>query len=132
MLLPITMLYSGLFGLLITVLIICVVRLRLKFNIVHSSDNNRILEKAIRGHANAIETIPFAVILLGLLEVSNTNSAILWILASMLFLGRVMHAIYFLKDGTSFKYRRIGMALTLAYYIIASCILLGTTTMRLI
>ncbi|KZZ75338.1 hypothetical protein A3765_25045, partial [Oleiphilus sp. HI0130] len=47
---------------------------------------------AIRAHANALENVPLALLLLLMLELNHLNPILTNILGSMLVLGRVMHA----------------------------------------
>jgi len=79
---------------------------------------------AVRTHANALENIPLALILLGLLELQQAEKYGLMGLASMLIIGRILHASGLSKhQGTSFGrfYGTLAtwiMILTSAVYLI--------------
>lgn len=113
MALPVTSLTAIFAGLLILLLTIRVVQLRIRNGVVLGDNDNRALAKAIRGHANAVEQLPIALILMGLSEAQVGNATALWICAGILIIGRIMHGTYFAIHGTPWMLRRIGMSLTL-------------------
>lgn len=88
-------------------------------------NNDKITQKRIRGHANAAEQIPMALILLGLVEFLLGQTQALTI-AVILILGRFMHAAYFSFDGVHWRFRFFGMILTVLAQIMA---LLGLLSM---
>jgi hypothetical protein len=92
MVLPITALYGSLCGLLIIVLAIQVVRLRRKLKVGIGTGNDYQLKRAIRVHANAIEYIPIALILLALFEANQGNTFLAHGVGMSLVIGRVLHA----------------------------------------
>lgn len=110
--LPITSLTAIFAGLLILSLTFQVIRLRRKDGVVIGDNNDRVLAKAIRGHANAAEQVPIALILMGLSELQGSPSSLIFAAALTLITGRVMHAIYFARHGTHWKMRFYGMWLT--------------------
>ncbi len=112
--LPVTSLSAIFAALLILVLTVQVIRLRRKDGVVIGDNNDRVLAKAIRGHANATEQLPIALILMGLAELQGAPAGLLWIAAASLIAGRVMHATYFGIHGTHWKLRFYGMWLTFA------------------
>ncbi len=68
----------------------------------------------MRAHANFIEYVPMALILLGLLELSGLGATWLWIAGGTLLLGRVLHAVGLSRSsGVSFG-RFWGILLTWA------------------
>lgn len=80
--------------------------------IVHGDNDDKDMMKRIRGHANASEQIPIALITLALSEWVLPG----WwtiIIAAMLVAGRVMHGIYFGRPGAPHQLRQFGMVLTL-------------------
>jgi len=111
--LPITSLTAFLAGIIILLLTIKVIRIRRRDGVVLGDNNDRALSKAIRGHANAVEQLPIALILMGLAEVQGGSNALLWLCAAMLIVGRLMHGIYFAHHGTPWQLRMFGMGLTL-------------------
>ena len=110
--LPITSLTAVCAALLILLLTLQVVRLRRKDGVVLGDNGDRVLAKAIRGHANATEQLPIALILMGLAELQGAPTTLLWLAATALVIGRVMHATYFGIHGTHWKLRFYGMWLT--------------------
>ncbi|WP_400086590.1 MAPEG family protein [Yoonia sp. R78084] len=115
--LPITSVTAILAGLLILLLTIKVIQLRRRGGVVLGDNDDRILAKAIRGHANAVEQLPIALILMGLAEAQGASQALLVLAAMALVVGRALHGIYFAVHGTHWRFRFIGMWLTLAAQI---------------
>lgn len=76
------------------------------------TDCSEAMQRAIRVHANALENIPLALIMLLMLELNHLNPILTNILGCMLVLGRVLHAWGLSKkDGVSFG-RFYGMLFT--------------------
>ena len=111
--LPVTSLTAIFAALLILLLTVQVVRLRRKGGVVLGDNGDRVLAKAIRGHANATEQLPIALILMALAELQGASTALLWPAAASLGLGRIMHATYFGIHGTHWRLRFYGMWFTL-------------------
>ena len=111
--LPVTSLTALCAGALILLLTIKVIQLRRRDGVVLGDGDNRALGKAIRGHANAVEQLPIALIIMGLAELQGGHTALLSIIAVALVIGRVLHGVYFAYDGTHWRFRFVGMALTL-------------------
>ena len=112
--LPVTSFAALLAGLLILLLTIKVIQLRRRGGVVLGDNDDRILAKAIRGHANAVEQLPIALILMGLAEAQGASQALLILAAMALIVGRALHGIYFAVHGTLWRFRFFGMWLTLA------------------
>lgn len=61
------------------------------------------MKRAVRAHANAVENIPIALILLLILEVNQLAPWLLHVLGCIILLGRVLHAVGISKkSGPSF------------------------------
>ena len=60
--------------------------------IVIGDGDDKVMQKLIRGHANASEQIPMALILLGLVKYLN-GGTYACIIAAILIIGRISHAI---------------------------------------
>lgn len=112
--LPITSLTALFAGLLILLLTVRVVQLRRRGGVVHGDNNDRALMKAIRGHANAVEQMPIALILMGLSELQGANTAWLAAVAAVIVTGRSLHGAYFAFHGLHWRLRTTGMWMTLA------------------
>jgi hypothetical protein len=68
--------------------------------------------RAVRAHANAIETIPLALVLLLVLELDQTQPWLLHAFGIMLLVGRVLHGLG-LSGASGYSFgRSVGMALT--------------------
>lgn len=89
---PVTSFFALLLTLLIIYLALQVVRARRRFKIGYGADNNETLCKAIGAHANAVENIPIALLLMLMLELNKLNSIVLIALASAFFIARVFQA----------------------------------------
>jgi hypothetical protein len=100
-------------GLLILSLTAKVIQLRRRDGVVLGDNDNRTLTKEIRGHANATEQFPIALILMGLAEAQGGSTGFLAAFAACLVVGRLLHAVYFAMHGTHWRLRQLGMLLTL-------------------
>ena len=95
-----------------------VIGVRRKDHIVLGDGGDHVMNKKIRGQANAAEQIPIALILLGLAEYLLPGLMPM-IIAVLLVTGRAMHAVYFTIHGTNFRLRFYGMLLTLVAQTLA-------------
>ncbi len=88
----ITLLFASLHILLMLVLAIRVVghRRALKIGIGDGGDTR--LARKVRAHANFIEYVPLALLMLALLELGGLGAMWLWTLGGTLLLARVLHA----------------------------------------
>ena len=109
---PITAWSTFLLGGLYLWLTILIIMVRRSDGIVLGDNNDRIMSKKIRGHANAAEQIPLGLILIALNETLNPAPTAL-VIAAVLIVGRYLHAVYFAQDGTHFRFRLYGMLFTL-------------------
>jgi len=80
--------------------------------IVLGDGDDKIMQKRIRGHANAAEQIPMALILLGFVEYLN-GTTYACVIAAILIIGRLLHGLYFISTDLTFRFRFYGMLLTL-------------------
>ena len=81
------------------------------------------LEKRMRAHGNFIETVPMALILILLNEISGASSTLLYGLAAVLIVARLMHYIS-IAYRTRLIFRVIGMLSTLLVIAVAALALL--------
>ncbi|MEO1561915.1 MAG: MAPEG family protein [Pseudomonadota bacterium] len=91
--------------------------------IIHGDADDKDMMKRIRGHANASEQIPIALITLGLAEWVASGWWII-VIAIGFVTGRVMHGLYFAYHGFPHQFRVFGMLLTLVFQIAAIATLL--------
>ncbi len=112
MIAPITALYAGILGIFLVVLALLVVRVRIREGVAIGDGGNKAMLAAIRVHANAVENIPIALILMCLLEVNGGSGWWLHALGEALVLGRFMHAFGLFQKRNVNRWRQVGMLIT--------------------
>ena len=115
-----TALMCGAWFLILTAL---VVMKRRGDGIVLGDNDDRIMEKLIRGQANAAEQMPIFLIILALAEFNGATAALLAPTATLFTLGRISHGYYFGWHGTHWRFRFYGMLATLTAQILALILL---------
>jgi uncharacterized membrane protein YecN with MAPEG domain len=108
----ITAFYAGLNGLILLVLAVRVARQRGKSNVGLGTGGDATLERAIRIHGNAVESIPIVLILLGLAEAVGSSPLLLHGIGAALTLGRLLHAWGLTQSSGRSLGRLAGMSLT--------------------
>lgn len=99
---------------LVTALVMRVVFLRRRYKVGIGSGDHPDLAKAVRAHANAMETIPFAVLLMLIAELAGAHQTLLLAGGSVLVVGRCLHA-YGLSSHAGYSFGRFfGMVMTKA------------------
>lgn len=99
----VTAFYAALSALLILLLAFRVVRLRWRARVGVGDGGDRVLARGIRAHANAVEYLPLALLLLLLLELLAIAPVWLHVLGIVLILSRLFHAWGLSRSGgTSF------------------------------
>lgn len=89
----ITLLVAGLHGLLVLALLAPIVARRRGRQIGLGHGGDATLQRRIRVHANFVEYVPLALVLLALLELSGADRVVVATLGGALFVARVLHAI---------------------------------------
>lgn len=120
----ITTLYAGLLAILYIALAACVIRGRYKYRIGLGDGGNEDMVRRIRIHGNFAEYVPFALLLLFLVDDAQTSPVIVHILGLMLLIGRLLHAWGVSSSSGVSKGRFIGMVLTMVMIIACAVILL--------
>ncbi len=116
----ITLLFASLHVLLMLVLLVRISRHRHGHRIGLGDGGDSVLARKVRVHGNFIEHAPLALLMLGLLELCGLPAIWLWVLGSVLLLGRLMHAIGFSRSSGHSAGRFWGTALTwLAFLLMA-------------
>ncbi len=119
-----TGLYAALAALLVVALSIRVVWLRNAVRVGIGTGGNERLARAIRAHANAVEYLPIALLLLLILDLDQTQPWLLHGFGIVLIVARVLHAIGLSNHaGHSFG-RAAGIALTLLVIVAMALLLL--------
>lgn len=116
--LSITPLYAAIFGLLFIPFTLRVGLYRVKNTINLGDGGDPELLRRIRGQGNFIETVPIALILLIVMELSGASSIWLHSLGALLVFGRVCHYAAITELGP-FVLRPVGMVSTLSTYLVA-------------
>lgn len=116
--------YVGLAALLVLALAARVMWLRNVRGVGIGSGGDAGLERAIRAHANAIEYLPAALLMLVVLAVEQTRPGLLHVFGIVLIVGRVLHAIGLSGSaGRSFG-RMAGIALTVLVMLAMAILLI--------
>jgi uncharacterized membrane protein YecN with MAPEG domain len=123
----VTVLYAGLNGLIVVALTFYVIAYRFANKVSIGHDGHPNLERRVRVHGNAVETIPLALILIGFLEFYQTSSYVLHGLGAALTIGRVLHAVGLSRTLEVNVGRSLGIVLTMTVISTASilAILIG-------
>lgn len=105
--------YLGLNALLLVWFVFKVVGLRRREQVSLGDGGNKHLQRVMRGHANAAETMPIFFIMLSVAALINTPGFVLHIFGALFTAGRVYHALFFVREKSGFNPRYYGMLLTL-------------------
>ncbi|GAB6195695.1 MAPEG family protein [Lysobacter xanthus] len=122
--LPVTSIVAGLHGLLLLTLLWPIVALRRGRKIGLGDGGDPQLLRRIRVHANFIEYVPFALLLLALLEGTGLRRDAVAALGAALLLARVLHALGLSRSGGYSIGRFWGTLLTWGVILTASVLAL--------
>ena len=114
----ITPIYVAVLTAMLVFLIVDVVRLRNRFKVSLGESEHPELQRAVRIHGNFVETVPWAILLMFLIEYQDGNVFLLHAMGIAIVVGRILHRMA-LKSGT-LKCRVAGMALTMTVFIIGA------------
>ena len=104
----VTALYAGLLGILSLAIAFRAGSTRSKLDISIGDGGNPELMLAMRRHANFVEFVPLALILIGLLEMNGVAALAIHLLGGGLFVFRICHAVGLKADSMSSLPRGIG------------------------
>jgi len=121
---PITGLYAALQAFVAVALIVPIGRLRAKHGVSIHAGGHPDLDVAIRRHANWTEHVPFALLLIGLLELNGGSAGLLHGLGASLLVARIVHPLGLKADTMRSPLRGIGALGTLLVTVIAAIALL--------
>ncbi|MFI5320294.1 MAG: MAPEG family protein [Myxococcota bacterium] len=121
---PITGLYAGIQALLAIFLAFQVGQLRGKLGVSLGDGSNAVLNVAVRRHGNWAEHVPFALLLMGLLELNGGGTMLLHGLGIALTLGRIAHPLGLRSDKLSTPQRIAGAGLTVLVTLVAAVALI--------
>ena len=120
-----TMITAGMLGLMIVVLGLRVSAIRRSAHVSLGDGGNPLLEERIRAHGNAVETIPIALILLGLAERALGQTWYLVAMAVVLVVSRLIHPIGMARPSPNAA-RVLGILGTWSVIGILALILIGS------
>ena len=115
----VTIIYAGLLGLFSIALSAGAGILRGRKGIDAGDGGDADLLRAMRRHANFIEYVPLALVLIALIEMNGVRSLVIHGLGMTLIAGRLLHAAFF-NDGVKSAPRGVGAGLTALVIAISS------------
>ena len=121
---PITGVYAALQAFVAIALVAPIGRLRTKYEVSIHAGGHPDLDVAIRRHANWTEHVPFALLLIALLELNGGSAALLHGLGAGLLVTRILHPIGLKAETMRAPLRGIGALGTLLVTVIAAIALL--------
>jgi uncharacterized membrane protein YecN with MAPEG domain len=124
-------LYAGLLGLIWIWLTSNTGRKRGREKVSIGDGGNIHIIRAMRGHANFVESAPLALIILMMAAVIGTPVFVIHISGVMLVLGRFLHAYHFIQDDAPRWQRAAGMILTTLVIAVGSIGLIGHAVLNL-
>lgn len=120
----ITPLYAALLAILFVALTVQVIRLRQKHRVALGDGGQSDLARAIRVHANFVESVPLALLLLFFAEYQGLADWLVYLLGAALLLARLLHAYGVSQPRENLRFRASGMLLTLSVLLLAAISLL--------
>jgi uncharacterized membrane protein YecN with MAPEG domain len=120
----VTPLYAGLLALWFAILGFRVIQLRRHTHVSAGDGGEPGLQRAIRGHANFVEYVPLALLLLAVLELSRFSIYVLHGLGATLLVARLIHGWAFSFTSGSPQGRLVGATLTFIVLIIEAVLCL--------
>ena len=121
---PITAVYAGLLGLVFIALEVPIGVLRTRTGVSLGDGGNPDLTVLIRRHANFVEHVPLALLLIALLELNGAGKGLLHVLGTALVLARLIHPFGLDVHVMRRPPRGFGAAVTSFVILIASGALL--------
>ena len=108
----VTLLFGALFALMLLVLSLRVVLRRREVQIGIGSGGDKTLARQMRVHGNFVEHVPFALLVLALLEACGLERGWVWLFGGTLLLGRILHVIGLSRSAGYSVGRFVGVLLT--------------------
>ena len=116
----ISTMYAAIFGLMFVPFTFYVGIYRVKNSILLLDGGDEEMARRIRAHGNFIETVPIALIMLVLMEVSGASAIWIHSLGSVLVIARLTHYITLATNPGNTVPRALGMVGTLSVYLVAA------------
>lgn len=121
----ITLLYAGLCAILVIFLAVRVVQWRFRHKIGLGDGGDRELQMRVRAHANAIENVPLALILLGGMELNGYNMVVIHGFGGVLVVSRMAHAWGLSHSSGTSKGRLFGSLFTWTLMVVMALFAIG-------
>ena len=116
----VTLLFAAALGLINLWLSIRVARARIGRKVMTGDGGDSFVIARMRAHANFNEYVPIALVLMGLIELMGGRGTPLWVIGTMLVIGRLLHPFGMERPAPN-PFRAGGIALT----VIANVALIG-------
>lgn len=116
---PVTPIYAAILGLIYFALSIQVIKFRRGNKIALGDANKKDFRRIIRAHANFSEYVPICLLLLWFLESLTYSTLTIHVLATLLVIGRLVHAYGISQPNENTRFRVFGMFLT--FVVLISC-----------
>lgn len=108
----VSLLFAAVFALMLLVLSLRVVLRRREMRIGIGSGGDKVLAKHVRVHGNFVEHVPFALLLLALLEACGLGRGWIWAFGGTLLLARILHVAGLSRSAGYSAGRFTGVLLT--------------------
>ena len=115
---PTTAMVAALLAPLYLLLTFRVIGQRRSAKVAIGDGGDKVLTRLMRVHANFAETVPYALILMGLAESMNAQQRLLRIAGFCLVVGRYVHAYGVSQASETFMFRVTGMILTFVSIVV--------------
>ena len=119
--------YAAVLALLFVVLSIRTIRVRRSLKIAIGDAGNPVMARAMRVHANFAEYVPFALLLMVLVELQGAPAWALHALGVALLLARLSHAYGVSQAKENYAFRIVGVVTTFAVFGLCAAALLWLT-----
>ena len=116
--------YAAVFALMQVFLTLRVVKVRRSQKVSLGDGGQEELLRKMRTHGNFVETVPMALILMLIAELSGSPLWCLHVLGLLLLAGRICHVIGISSSTGYGKYRTYGMVMTLGVLILGATLCL--------
>jgi uncharacterized membrane protein YecN with MAPEG domain len=122
--------YAALLAVLFAYLSFRTIRARRRLGIGLGHAESPVMLRAMRVHANFAEYVPFALLLIFLVESSGANPLVVHALGVALLVARLSHAYGVSQQKENFRFRVFGMATTLTVLLLGAIYLLIVAATR--
>lgn len=122
---PITGLYAGIAALLLVALSLRVIWARYAARVEIGDGGDAGLTRRIRAHANFVEYVPVALIVIALAEANGAASVLVHSLGAALIASRVAHAVGFVATTGPSVGRAAGVVLTLLVLLVGGLVVIA-------